>query len=150
MVKIQFQIEGFGKDELATFAAMREGERPVEKNRLWGSVEFSDEEGVTVKIKEDLLCIAEDLFIAVPESIEQNGKAELYLKNWTGQFSFEPCVIRDQIRVTGPVKGSAKISGVFRKDELNDQLRACGERFADFVKHLDIKNEETILLEQDC
>ena len=142
MVKIQFHIEGFGKDELATFAAMREGERPVEENRLWGSVEFSDESGVTVIIKEDLLSIADDLFGAVPAMLEQHETAELHFKSWTGQFSFEPAALRDQIRITGPVKGSAKISGVFPKDELIAQLQACGARFADFVKQLHLQKDE--------
>lgn len=150
MVKIQFQIEGFGKDELATFAAMREGETPVEPERLWGAVEFSDESGVTVLIKENLLSIAEDLFETVPLMLEQHGRAELQLKSWPGQFSFEPSALRDQIRVTGPVKGSAKINGVFLKDELIAQLQACGERFADFVKQLNLKKAESNLLMQDC
>lgn len=150
MVKIQFQIEGFGKDELATFAAMRDGEKPVESNRLWGAVEFSDETGVIVVIKEDLLLIADQLFLGVPESLEQSGSAELYLKSWSGQFSFEPGAHRDQTRITGPVKGSAKISGVFPQEELIAQLYACGERFADFVKQLGIKKENSNLLMQDC
>lgn len=154
MVKIQFQIEGFGKDELATFAAMREGEKPVEENRLWGAVEFSDESGVVVVIKEDLLCIADELFSVVPAALEQHGSAELHFKSWSGQFNFEPGAQRDQIRVTGPVKGSAKVSGVFAKDELIPQLQACGERFTEFVKQLESKKEESLFLTnspmQDC
>lgn len=150
MVKIQFQIEGFGKDELETFSAMREGELPVEPDRLWGSVEFSSEGDVRLVIKEDLLSIAEDLFISIPLKLETEGQAELHLKNWSGQFNFEPGSLRDQIRINGPVKGSAKISGAFPKDELILQLQACGARFADFVKQLDLKKDKANFLEQDC
>lgn len=150
MVKIQFQIEGFGKDELETFSAMREGVRPVEADRLWGAVEFICDNELSVVIKEDLLSIAEELFVSIPAKLEQEGRAELNFKNWNGQFNFEPGAMRDQIRITGPIKGSAKISGLFPREELIDQLQACGERFADFVKQLDLKKDDISLLMQDC
>lgn len=136
MVIVEFQVEGFGKDEYETQAALRDGVTPVEADRLWGSVQFYNDGVLEVAIKYDLLGFADCLFNEISVRLDESGHATLLFKDWAGEFSFQPDATGMNIRITGPVKGSAKICGSFPKDELIYQLQECGKRFAKFSRQV--------------
>lgn len=149
MVKIHFQVEGYGKDEATAFQALSEGVRPVEPDHLWGAVHFFNDDSLDVVIKEDLLNLVQSLFVDVPLQLEQKGQAKLHFSHWAGEFFFATDITGLNVRITGPAKGSTKISGTFSKDELLLQLSECKKRLSTFIQETS-KIERASFLQQDC
>lgn len=148
MCQVEFQIEGFGQNEEQAFQALTEGVTAVEPEHLWGSISFSATGTSPAVIKDDLTLLAIALFVEVPEQLTTNGQAILKTVSWPGEFFFRPDASGLNIRLTGPVKGSTKINGVFPKDELIVRLIDCGRRLAQFMSELSLIQPELIFTAQ--
>lgn len=142
MCQVEFQIEGFGRNEEQAFQCLVEGITAVEPEHLWGSISFAGEGAATAVIKDDLTLLAMALFIEVPEQLIADGQAILKTVSWPGEFFFRLDSTGLNIRLTGPVKGSTKISGIFPKDELIARLIDCGKRLAHFMSELSLVQPE--------
>ena len=130
-MQVKFQSDDFG-DEAASMQATAEGAAPKEADHLWGRIVLEHPGQPTVAVFDDLSMLGLALCADVPAALLRDGRAELHLVGWPGEFTFQANA--DAVYVTGSMGENA----VFPQRELLAELHACGERLAAFMDELSV------------
>jgi len=129
-MQARFAVDDFG-DEAAALKAAADGRAPEEAEHLWGRVVLEHAGQPAVAIQDDLSMLGLALCVDVPAALRREGRAELHLVGWPGEFSFA-AEGANAVRVTG----SQGEQAVFPKQALIDALHGCGQRLAAFMTEL--------------
>lgn len=134
-MQVQFETDDFG-DEAASVLAAADGAAPEEEYHIWGRIVLDHPGQPTVKIFDDLTTLGYTLCVDACAALEREGRAELRLVGWPGDFTF--VATGSAVRVTG----SQGEDATFPRQELLAAIRACGQRLAAFMNELAVTSPQ--------
>jgi hypothetical protein len=132
---VTFKTNDFG-DETASMQAAQGGGAPEEADHLWGHIILDHPGQAPVAIFDDLSMLGYALCVVSAGEMVKDGRSELRLVGWPGQFTFETK------GSTVHVIGSQGEDATFPLADLLASVRACGLRLVDFMDDLSIANPQ--------